>query len=317
MLVFAALTLRGLDLRAFTANLRAVPPAAVGLALSLSIAQALLLATRLWTVFPKGSRPRWALVARAFGSGQFVNAYTPGRAGDVVKVVAIARDWHAPESAPDEKVSSAMGVMLTDKGLDVASLALLALLCSRGLLASFVPRTAPSLGAVAVGLAVLAVIALVLSRARVVRAKVCAWIRTAVGVARSLMTPARVGSTLGLALAAWTMEALLLIVVAAPIGVHLTLAQAAMALVVLNVGIAVPVSVANVGTFEAASVAGLIPFGASTPQAIAIGGLHHVIAIAGAILFAATFWVWDRIKTLREARRSRATRRREAARVAV
>src|SRR5262249_35482314 len=68
---------------------------------------------RLWFVFPLGKRPRFLSVARAFGFGQFVNMCLPARAGDVVKVVSIARDARGRTSMAD-----ATGALLADKGLD-------------------------------------------------------------------------------------------------------------------------------------------------------------------------------------------------------
>src|SRR5438477_134356 len=122
----AALALRRIDLHDVAARLSALSRTTLLLAIGLSLAQAVVLATRLWSVFPRHARPSWATVARAFGFGQLANSYLPGRAGDVVKVFAMR--------APGGTVADATGVMLAHKGLDVLTLALVVVAFGRGLL---------------------------------------------------------------------------------------------------------------------------------------------------------------------------------------
>jgi uncharacterized membrane protein YbhN (UPF0104 family) len=86
-----------------------------------------------------------------------------------------------------------------------------------------------------------------------------------------------------------------------PLGVHLSLPQAIGGILVLNLGTALPVSVANVGAYEAAMAVGLRAFGASVAQGIAIGVLHHAVSLATIATFALLFWVHDRL-TARRAR---------------
>jgi hypothetical protein len=84
-------------------------------------------------------------------------------------------------------------------------------------------------------------------------------------------------------------------VLSAPFGVELSIPQAMVGLLVLNVGIALPVSVANVGAYEAATVVGLLPFGATAPQALAIGAIHHGVQVTAIGMFALAFWLRDRV----------------------
>jgi uncharacterized membrane protein YbhN (UPF0104 family) len=96
-------------------------------------------------------------------------------------------------------------------------------------------------------------------------------------------------------------------VLSSPLGVHLSLAQAIVGLLVLNLGIAIPVSVANVGAYEAATVVGLAPFGVPAGQALALGAMHHAVQLATIAAFALAFWLRDRLA------RARALRAPEAA----
>lgn len=289
LLALVAVAARGVSWGHVVKMAAGMPLPALVLAAIASMVQALVLATRLWAVFPHGGRPSWARVARAYGFGQLANACMPGRAGDVLKVVAMRDDRSAT-------ATDATGVVLADKALDMVTLGLLVVVLAPALLLGVVAG-ALHLGWVA-GAAVLAAVAgvVVLRRLRpAIFAKVRAGASATWRSLRSLATPRRLVSGLGLGCAAWIAEAASMMLLAHPMGVHLSLAQAVGGLLVLNIGIAVPVSVANVGAYEAAMVVGLRAFGATVTQGLAIGTLHHVLQLATVALFALVFWVRDRL----------------------
>jgi uncharacterized membrane protein YbhN (UPF0104 family) len=268
---------------------------ALALAAIASVVQALALATRLWTVFPKGdgTRPSWARIARAYGFGQLTNACVPARAGDVVKVVAMR----------DERASSAIdatGAVLADKALDVVTVGLLAVVLAPALLVGGMVAVLHVGWIAAIVLLALAVGVGALGRLRPtlfanVRRDVAATWRSL----RSVATPRRLVTGLALGSVGWLAEAGAVMSLAHPLGLPLSLGQAVGGLLVLNLGIAIPVSVANVGAYEAAAVVGLRAFGATVSQGLAIGLLNHVLQLATISVFAFVFWVRDRVAARR------------------
>lgn len=290
------------DLRHVGAQLAALPPTTLLVAALLSLAQAVAMATRLWSVFPHGTRPGWAMVARAFGFGQLANACLPGRAGDLIKVVAMSRPAGQCEGVTRPDAADAMGVVLADKVVDVATLTMLVTAFAPALLAGIAAGALKMKWGALLAVVLAGVTTLALWRWRprlfgkVRHAAVVAW-----GTVRALMTPGRLMLALSLGVCAWVAEAASMQVLSAPFGVSLTIPQAMAGLLVLNVGIAVPVSLANVGAYEAATVVGLVPFGASAPQALAIGAIHHAVQVGTIAVFALAFWVRDRIGRRRPA----------------
>ncbi len=297
LLGLSGLAVREVDFRHVGAQLAALPRTTVLLAALLSVGQALAMATRLWSVFPEGTRPAWARVARAFGFGQLANACLPGRAGDVIKVVAMARPAGARGGgAAGPNTVDAMGVMLTDKAVDVATLTMLVTAFAPTLLAGMTASVLHMTWIAAVAALLAAGGTLALRRWRPgVFGKVRHAALVTCGTVRALLTPRRLLLALTLGVCAWVAEATSMQVLSAQFGVRLSIPQAMVGLLVLNVGIAVPVSVANVGAYEAATVVGLVPFGASAPQALAIGAIHHAVQVGTIALFALAFWVRDRL----------------------
>jgi uncharacterized membrane protein YbhN (UPF0104 family) len=293
----APFALHSLNVREIGHRIAALPRPAIILAVVFGLAQLTLLATRFWLVIGRSKRPRWATVARAFSFGQFANLYLPARAGDVLRGVVLAKD--------DARltVSDATGAMLADKGLDVATLALVGVAFGHGVLLSALAASGHT--ALLAGGA-LAVLALAWVLVRRFFPKLHERLRTAATAtwtsARGLLTPKRFALGFGLGVAAWMVEVAMLGLICAGLGVHVTFAQATAALVVLNLGIAVPVSAGNVGAYEAATVVGLSPFGVSINDALAVGMLHHAVQIMAVVLPAAIFWIADRVRSRRAAR---------------
>lgn len=294
VLAAAALACRGIDIGAVVRPIGSVGAVTLAVVLACALAQALALATRFWAVFPHGSRPKWMVAARAFGFGQMLNAWLPARAGDVLKVVAITK--HREES-PRATAAEATGVMLADKALDMVTLVALTAALSHALLARMAVgavHAAPFAGAAASAIAIAYVVVHRVWPAAI--AKLRAGVRATAVVFRTMLTPKRLVSGLGLGFVAWLLEAAALVLLAHGMGAHLTLAQGMMSLLVLNVGISIPLTVANVGAYEAATVVGLAPFGVEPHVALAIGTLHHAAQLATVIAFAAVFWLRDRVR---------------------
>ncbi len=309
LLALTGLAMRQVDVRHIGAQLGSLPRTTLLFAALLSFAQALAMATRLWSVFPPGARPDWASVARAFGFGQLANACLPGRAGDVIKVVAMSRRAGEPVQASRPDTADAMGVVLADKAVDVATLTMLVTAFAPALLAGIAAGALHMTWVGVVALALAGAAALGLRRWKPVAVlKVRHAVVVTYKTVRALMTPKRLLSALGLGVCAWLAEAASMKVLSAPFGVALTIPQAMAGLLVLNVGIAVPVSVANLGAYEAATVVGLVPFGATAPQALAIGVVHHAVQVATIAAFALAFWVRDRVAQPRPRPRPAATR---------
>ena len=278
-------------------------PVALVLVVVLSLVQAASGAIRLWFVFPRARRPGLAGVARAFSFGQLVNTYVPGRAGDVFKVLAIARDHDlqrrqpGPAKAPGHgsvSVAETTGAVLADRGLDIASLVLLAAVFGGGALVTFVARMAEHLWLAGLGAGVIAAVLAACwhmwpnAFRRLGRA-----VMSVLAATRAALSAHRLPSILAMALAGWIAELVAMTILAAELGFHLSFPHAVVALFVLNLGIALPVTVANVGAFEAAAAAGLAAFGIPMADGIAIGTVLHVGQVAAVVIAAVVFWGRD------------------------
>lgn len=296
VVALSVLAFHRLDFHMVLAQMGALSRASVLVVVGVAIAQAFALATRLWVVFPHGSRPRWAQVARAFGFGQLANACLPGRAGDVMKVVTIARDRPAGEAAGQTTVTDATGVMLADKAIDMVTLGGLVLVFAPTLLLGVLAAAmhAAWIAVAGVGMVVGAVF-FARSHWPAAFARAAHFASSTWRTVRGVLTPARLACALALGVGAWLAESTSMLVLSSSFGLHLSLAQTMVGLLVLNLGIAIPVSVGNVGTYEAATVVGLAPFGVAPVQALALGALHHAVQILAIALFALAFWLRDRI----------------------
>jgi uncharacterized membrane protein YbhN (UPF0104 family) len=198
--------------------------------------------------------------------------------------------------------ADATGVVLAEKALDVVTLG--------GMVLLFAPALVLELGVGAlhaawIGGAVLLLTVFAVTIAKQLWPVAFAKLRCAAGAtwraARHVLTPGPLLAGLALGCLSWLAEAWSFALVSGPLGVHLTMGRAFVALLALNMGIAVPVSVANVGAYEAATAAGLATFGVPVPQALAIGAMHHAVQEATAGAFALVFWLRDRVVKLRSA----------------
>jgi uncharacterized membrane protein YbhN (UPF0104 family) len=294
--------MREVGLSGVVAKMRSATPLALALVVGLSLVKIALGAFRLWFVFPRVRRPALVGVARAFSFGELMNTYVPGRVGDAFKVASIAR---AHEARDGRSIAETTGALIAERGLDVASLALLAAIFGGGALltvASGMVHRLWIVGAVALGVGVVfAAVRRVWPNAAGVLARVFS---STLSAMRGAVSAHRLSAIVAMALVGWIAELVSLSVLASALGFHLAFPQAVVAVVVLNLGIAVPVSVANVGAFEAALAVGLSHFGVPTPDAVAIGTVLHAAQIGAVILAALAFWLRDRWIRYRGGRRA-------------
>ena len=90
-------------------------------------------------------------------------------------------------------------------------------------------------------------------------------------------TPGRSIAMIGLSLAGWLVEALMLALVLAAFGLPSDLATSLLTLVGINVAILLPGPPGNLGTFEAGAVAALKAKGVSTDAALAFAVSYHLL----------------------------------------
>jgi len=117
---------RGVHLGEVASRLSAFPVSGVALALGAGLLQVLAQLVRLWSLFPRGARPRLSTVGRGFAWGQLLNMFLPARAGEVVKVVSIARAQPIP-GAPQPTMTQTTGAILADKIVDLVTMLALGL----------------------------------------------------------------------------------------------------------------------------------------------------------------------------------------------
>lgn len=268
------------------ARLGAFSPGVLCLAALLGVVQLAAQAVRLWLVFPHARRPSLLHVSRAFALGQFLNSCLPCRAGDVAKVVCLAR----PHPPGRTSTAEATAAVLADKGLDFTAMGLLTLALGRRVF-GMVPN-APTHSTLFVGIGLgVATAVLILIRRRLPHLwrKVGRAIHEMTITMRSL-TPSRLGKGLMLAVLVSAAEIAVLILLSRSVGISLGIGAAFTVIVVLCVGVAIPVSIASVGAFEAAIAFALHHFGVPMADALAIGTVHHAIQLTAISLVALAFW---------------------------
>ncbi len=233
---------------------------------------------RLWWLLPENGVLTLGRVSYVFSVGQFLNSFVPARAGDVVKMMMLAKGG-------GPAVGHNAGVMVADKLVDLLSLVLLvvfagsmqfiglAILRERGL-AMGVP--------LAVFFAVLGG-GILFRRGIVARFPVMS--RFEAGM-RCLVRPRHSLPSICWSVGSWALEAIAVILLTNKLGLALSFSQAVYCLFLLNAAIAIPVSVANVGTFEASLIIGLTQFGLGLSESVAVAGIHHLLQWTGISIWA-------------------------------
>jgi uncharacterized membrane protein YbhN (UPF0104 family) len=287
--VVVVLAVRQEQARAVWTSLTGVSPTLLAVVLLLVFSQLGLQAVRLWTILPRDVAVTLGRTAYAFTLGEWLNIFTPARAGDALKVVLLNR---APSAAPPS-LPKAAGAVLADKIVDGGSL--VSLCTAAGLAGLIRTGVAARLPYLRIGVATGAVVTVLLLGlgwarpgwlAQLVRAR-----RELVKGLAALRDPAKLVASIGCSLGAWGAELLAVRVLSTALGFPLSLPQLVLALAVLNIGIIVPVSVANLGVYEAALAFGLSRSGIPLPTAVAIATLHHALQLLGTNLGAAALSV--------------------------
>jgi glycosyltransferase 2 family protein len=261
------------QVRAALSQLMRLPMPALAGAFVMVLGQLALQSLRQWAVVPRDLALRPVRVAHAFLWGQWLNIVAPARTGDALRVVLIRRESGKGLGG----VPSAIGAVLADKVVDLASLVLLcAAAGSIGLL--WTRAYARLFEAAAAAAAVVAVVAAMRLRSGS-QEKHWTWMRDLRDGLSALRDGPRVMASLVFALASWVAEGGALWLLCAGLGVMPTPSEILLALAVLNVGISVPISFANLGVYEAALASGLGYAGVPLPTALAVAASHHAVEL--------------------------------------
>lgn len=267
---------RVVDAGVLTRTVRAVVADPLGLAAAVACyAVAFLLRARAWTaVLPGlGLGHSWAAIHVAL----LGNHVLPLRLGEPLRFTSVLRRTGLP-AAP--VLASGITVRLAD----VAAVVLLALVAVPGLLLSLAGTW---LWAVVSALAVVAAGGLV-------------WLRRP--AVRGHGVRPRLPFVTAVAVAAWVLEAAVVLVVAQAAGLALT-APEAVAVTALTIATqTVAVTPGGLGSYEAAATAGLVAFGADPALAFAVALTTHAVktvyavAAGGVALFAPAPGYWGRLR---------------------
>lgn len=274
--VFAWATLSRVDLPAAGQALgRAALP---GLALVLGLAW-LEIAVRAW---------RWRFLLSPLGRvgyghafaytciGYFANTLLPMRLGDVARAYLAATALRLPRLAT-------LGSVVTERLAD--GLTILAVAAGLGFAVVDASTMAPMelwiALAVASGVAVVGLAALVAGRRQVVDAlipdRIREFIARLVRGAEAVRSPRGAATVVGSTLAAYACAVGAMVAVAGSVGLHLTPTQAAFAMAWIGLSTAIPAAPGSVGTYEFVGVSVLTLLGQDPASALAAVILLHLI----------------------------------------
>jgi uncharacterized membrane protein YbhN (UPF0104 family) len=276
--------------RAVWNSLTGVPVSTLAAALLCVLCQLGFQALRLRSIIPRSVTLTLGRAAHAFAVGEWINIFTPARAGDALKVVLLNR----AADAESMSLPIATGAVLADKVVDASSLVLLfAATGFAGVVRAGAHARFPAPG--------------ILLGAGVVAALVCLGVRWArprwferlmrlrcdlANGLSALKDPVKVLASLSFSIGAWIAELLALRLVCGALGFPLSAPQTVLALAILNLGIIVPVSMANLGVYEAVLAFGLHQSGVPLAAAVAIATVHHGLELLGTNLGAAGLSLW-------------------------
>ena len=266
--VMLATALAALDWGQFLAALARVQADWLVLASGLVMAAALLRALR-WRA-AAGAPASFAAFWRAANLGNLGNAIYPLRAGEAIRIGALAR--LAELDAPTAAASSALD--RSAEGFVLLAIGLPALLIAAPALRIPDPRLA--VGGLAIAVAAL-LLALRFARVRV------AFSRFAVGL-RTLATARRIAPALALTLAAYACDVAFTWAVLRALQADAGLAAAIVTNVFLVFAGLLPAAPAGLGAHQAASALALALFGVGPGEAVAFSALAQALTVAGAAL---------------------------------
>jgi uncharacterized protein (TIRG00374 family) len=277
------------DISASVDQLRTARPLPL-LAASLLVFVQLTLVTLRWSLLlpapADGTAPPWFALTRAVAIGYLGNFVLPARLGELVRSAYASRRWRIG-------LAQTIGSVALERVIDTAVLAMIALALAMFLGA---PGWVVQISALAAltGVAVLVILASGvgprlagwMARAggpSIVRAIAAALREFLVGASGQQRSLRIVAATI-LSIGSWTVEGIVYWLVAASLGVEVSLATALLVAAVTVLATAIPAAPAYVGTFELAvtSVAGAM--GVSPAAALAWGLVAHVVTVVPLML---------------------------------
>jgi uncharacterized membrane protein YbhN (UPF0104 family) len=290
-ILFIALTLSRIDInRVATAIVSAAPfGLLVGVAL---VATEVWIRAYRWQLLLNGIRPVRYLLALAYlYIGYFANSVLPARLGDVARA-------YVGGSVLGTGRLPTLGTIVIERVTD-ATLTLL-IVIFLGLLrpaASQLSGNAVVLGALVVaGLAVLLLGVVLIRRGtfarfRLIQLGLDLLARIAAGGA-ALRSPMKLAAFVGLTLLGFSTAILAYSSVAAAVGLHLSLIEAAIVMAALALSTAIPAAPASVGTYEFIGLSVLIQLGAPPDAALASVLLMHVfVTVPSALAGLVATWI--------------------------
>jgi glycosyltransferase 2 family protein len=298
-ILFIGLTLSRIDINRVAAAIVSAAPLGLLVGVALVCAEVWIRAYR-WQLLLNGIRPVRYLLALAYlYIGYFANSVLPARLGDVARA-------YVGGSVLGTGRLPTLGTIVIERVTD-ATLTLL-IVIFLGLLrpaASQLSGNALLLGGLAVGGLAVLLVGVVLvrrgafARFRLVQLGLDLLARIAAGGA-ALRSPVKAVTFVGLTLVGFSTAILAYSSIAAAVGLHLSLIEAAIVMAALALSTAIPAAPASVGTYEFIGLSVLVQLGAPPDAALASVLLIHVFvtvpsALAGLI---ATWILHVRVSSL-------------------
>ncbi|OKH23015.1 hypothetical protein NIES593_11155 [Hydrococcus rivularis NIES-593] len=264
-------------------------------ALAAAFFQTIFQINRLWVLFPKEAKLKWAHTARAFTYGQFLNTFGPNGAGDVLKVV-LTRKHEDKQGRQVEASESSAIVFVVDKLADVGSIILLTLIA---LLQA--PIALPEIEwnkhvrLILLGAIVLSLVFYILFFGfRKRSGAIAQWIEGFKVGLQALREPKRFSSALLMGAGNSLSKVIALHILCVALGFSLSYPELVFSILILNLGISVPISPGNLGVYEASLAFALSKFGAPMAESLAIATVHHACQMIEIAVLALLFWLHER-----------------------
>jgi uncharacterized protein (TIRG00374 family) len=279
------LAFRGVPLDQVAGALGRAHPGWVAAGVGAVVAATWLRAWRWRWLFPRGDRPPFGVLWAVLLVGQMGNILLPARAGDVARVVLVAK-------TEGRASAETLTTIALEKVFDVVVFLLLVELAGFSIIwPAGLGQARDRAGVGSVALLVTAAAALVVVRRVTVRGVGIGWVpehmrrrvleRVVVPVARGvahLSRPRDVLAALGLSVLTWGAAWFATYACLVALEVEPPALAAVLLLIVLQVGTAVVTTPGGLGIFEYLCVVALAAFGVAGSQAATCGVLLHVVA---------------------------------------